>query len=60
MRAEVIYDGTTHSGDVSLWNGRAHSLCGKSFEPGKFKERWFRGSVSCRDCKDAKKAGKGR
>lgn len=58
MRAEVVHDGTTHSGKVSQWNGQARSLCGRTFAPGKFKETWFRGGVSCRDCKDAKKAGK--
>ncbi len=55
MRIEIVHDGTTHGADVSLWNGRARSLCGHTFAAGKFEEKWLRGSVTCRDCREARK-----
>ncbi len=58
MRTDVVHDGTTHSCKVSWWNGWARSLCGETFPPGKFREKLFRGDVTCPDCKDVEKAGK--
>lgn len=53
MRIDVVHEGTTHRSTVSLWNGRAHALCGKTFAAGKFREKLFLGSVTCDECKEA-------
>lgn len=58
MSIEVVHAGLTHRTTVSLWDGQARSLCGKTFTAGTFRENWFNGGVTCRDCKDAHKAGK--
>ncbi|CAM02138.1 hypothetical protein A8924_3252 [Saccharopolyspora erythraea NRRL 2338] len=57
MRTELVHEGTIHSGRVSLWDGRASSLCGKKFGPGTFREPFIFGGVTCGDCKTAKKIG---
>lgn len=58
MRTEIVHDRITHSAEVSMWDGRAHSLCGKDFAHKTFKEKLIYGSVDCPDCRAEKKAGK--
>ncbi|WP_243788463.1 hypothetical protein [Saccharopolyspora gloriosae] len=58
MKAEILHEGITHGAQVSLLNGRAISLCGKSFAERTFKEKMFHGSVNCPDCKHAKRRGR--
>ncbi|MGW1676121.1 hypothetical protein [Saccharopolyspora sp. NPDC002376] len=55
---EVVHEGIRHRGKVSLWNGHAHSLCGKTFADKTFKEPLIFSGLTCDDCKSAKKAGK--
>ena len=58
MRIDVVHAGLTHRSRVSGWNGKAYSLCEQIFEPDAFRENWVQGGLTCRDCKDAAKAGK--
>ncbi|MBQ6640873.1 MAG: hypothetical protein IJH84_07540 [Saccharopolyspora sp.] len=59
MQAEVMHDGITHRANVSIWDSRAISLCGKAFPEHTYRTKTFHGSVTCPDCKHAKRLGKG-
>lgn len=58
MATEVERKGIIHGARVSLWDSRAHVLCGKTFAAGTYREKFFYGSVTCDDCKKAKQDGK--
>lgn len=57
MATEIVSAGIVHSARRSWWDGKARSLCGKDFTTG-FREKLIYGSVTCRDCRSEKKAGK--
>ena len=53
-----MHEGITHSARVSLWDRHADVLCGKTLAAGTYREKFLYGSLTCADCKSAKKAGK--
>lgn len=46
--------GAKDPGKTYVWDGRAETLCGKTFKHGKFREPFFYGGADCADCKKAK------
>lgn len=58
MQAEISYEGITHRADVSWWDSRAISLCGKAFAENTYREKTFHGGVNCPDCKHARRHGR--
>lgn len=58
--SDIITDEHTHKGKVYFWDGRAETLCGKTFKSGTFRQPFIYGGADCGDCKKAKTAGKKR
>ena len=50
--------GIRHHGKDYWWDGRAVSLCEKSFPHKTYKEPLVYSGVTCAECKDAKRQGK--
>lgn len=54
MLADIITDECTHKGKTYVWDGRAETLCGKTFKHGKFRKPFIYGGADCADCQKAK------
>lgn len=53
--SDIITNECTHKGKVYFWDGRAETLCGKTFKHRKFKRPFFYAGADCARCRKAKK-----
>lgn len=52
LKAEPIYEGMTHKGLKSAWNGQIKTACGKTLAEKTYRATnpWFYGNYDCPGC----------